>query len=72
MESYSPESLKHDEGRSELLTAGTVLCHQVALIGLIGIFYCGFSLEYRIIHGHCAFQELFRMESDPEMRFDSC
>ena len=32
-------------------------------------FSCGFWLEYRIIYGHSAFQELFRMESEPEMLF---
>jgi hypothetical protein len=39
---------------------------QIARIGLIGILSCGFCLEYRMIHGHLAFQELFRVESDPD------
>jgi len=31
-----------------------------------GILSCGFSLEYHMIYGHLAFQELFRMQSDPQ------
>jgi len=48
-----------------------VVYPQIAQIGLIGILSCGFCLEYPMIYRHSAFQELFQMESDPEMRFDS-
>jgi hypothetical protein len=56
-------------GLKRAINCGMAAYPQTAQIGRIGIFPADFDLEYSIIYDNWAFQELFRMEFDPEMRF---
>jgi hypothetical protein len=55
---------QHDGG--EVLTGGMEVCPQTAQIGLIGCFLTGFTLDMVWFIRSWTFQELFRVESDPE------